>query len=76
MYQEVLILFRGIEAVRLGENSDDFHFRRSNAIRRKKKKGGTLTRVKNSRNEFGKCIKNYRILDNVEELRTTKSIYG
>lgn len=75
MYQEILFLFRGIEAYRLVENScDDCHFRRSKAIRRKKKKEGTLTRMKNAKIEFEKCIKNCGILDSVEELQNTKNI--
>lgn len=74
MYEDVLFLFRGIEAVRLTENScDDYHFSRSRAIRRKKNNVVTVTRVKNSKNEIGKCFKNYRLLDSAEEIRNTKS---
>lgn len=78
MHQEILFLFRGIETIRLTEDSTDgdYCFRRSNALRRKKKKSGTLTRVKNAKGELEKCIKNCRLIDNVEELRTTKTIVG
>lgn len=74
MYQEILFLFRGIEAVRLVEHTcDKCHLRRSNAIRRKKKKDSTFTRVKSAKNEFERCIKTRGLLDSVEELEKRKS---
>lgn len=73
MYQEILFILRGIEIHRLEEKSSyDGHFRRSNAIRRKKRKDGTLTRMKNAKNEFERCIKSCGLLDGVEELQKTK----
>lgn len=77
MHQEVLFIFRGIETIRLEENScEEFYFRRSNAIRRKKKKSGTLSSVKCAKEEIEKCIKSCGLLHSVQELRETKTFRG
>lgn len=77
MYEEILFLFRGIEVHRFLESScNDCHLRRSNAIRRKKRKEETLTRVKSAKKEIEKCIKNYGLLNSVEELQNSRGISG